>query len=165
MCSAGHWIFIWDLFVKNASNCDHLENRDSKAGSQIKLPYKNILNFRLNPHGIWYILSIVCGLLCFLVAWNRKGRPQMGRSQSPWGLILEIWSLCPRWLAIIFLSSQFLTARYGWETWYCWCNTLFQVHSSLVKWGIYFGWMWIFLHLLSLISFLMNCSCELVMIT
>jgi small subunit ribosomal protein S15e len=40
--------------VKNASNCDHLENRDSKAGSQIKLPYKNILNFRLNPHGMVY---------------------------------------------------------------------------------------------------------------
>ncbi|KAL3591393.1 hypothetical protein D5086_010033 [Populus alba] len=39
---------------EDASNCDHLEKRDSKAGVENKLPYKNILNFRLNPHGMVY---------------------------------------------------------------------------------------------------------------
>ena len=38
----------------NASNCDHLEKRDSKAGPSIKLPYKKILNFWLNPHVMVY---------------------------------------------------------------------------------------------------------------
>ena len=131
--------------MKNASNCDHLENRDSKAGSQIKLPYKNILNFRLNPHGMVYFEYSLWSTLFFGGLEQKREAPD-GEKPEPSSYKYDH---CARddW-PLSFWVLSFLQARYAWKTWY-WCNTLFQVHSSLVKWGIYFGWMWIFLHLFS----------------